>query len=81
MNLTQASTVYIARPAIFDVDKKVVAYELLYWNSGENFATIADANLATAKVVTNALLEMGLAQLIAGRPAFINVPGEFLVAH
>src|SRR5918996_119861 len=81
MSVTETSTVYIARQAIFDVDQKVVAYELLSGTSQENFATVPDASLATARVVTNALLEMGLAQLTGGMPAFINVPGEFLVGQ
>jgi EAL and modified HD-GYP domain-containing signal transduction protein len=62
---------FIARQPIFDRNKNVYAYELLYRSDEVNRAHISDENVATLKVIANSLL-IGLKQLASGKRAFIN---------
>lgn len=70
----------VARQAIVDASKNVVAYELLYRGT-ETAATAnpADAEQATLEVIANAVLEIGLDRLSPDLPVHINYPRELLV--
>jgi len=73
--------VFVARQPIFTKNKQVFAYELLFRSSKEQTAyQELDGNKATAQVLENSLLEIGLAQLTKERPAFVNFPEEVLMA-
>lgn len=70
---------YIARQPIFNTRVKVVAYELLYRSSLENFSTITDGDAATLTVVNNTALSMDLQTLTDGKKAFINFTKKLIV--
>jgi c-di-GMP phosphodiesterase len=72
----------VARQAIYDASKEVVAYELLFRRS-ETAATaqVVDGSAATLQVITNAVLEIGLDRLAGDLPVHINYPGELLVGN
>lgn len=70
--------VYVARQAIFDVDKKVVAYELLFRNSNIN-EFIARENInPTLDVIRNSFSVIGLDKITGGKRAFINFDEELI---
>jgi len=70
--------IFIARQPIFDRDKNVYAYELLYRSDPINRAYIGDNSYATLKVVANSLL-IGLKQLTGGKKAFIHFNWRLLL--
>ena len=65
--------VFVARQPVFDGDFNVVAYELLYRDSLNNFADFSDPDVATMKVLVNAFSEIGLEKISSGHPVLINV--------
>lgn len=64
---------YIARQPIYNTNREVVAYELLY-RDGENKtqAVFTDGDKATSRLVSDAITLFGLSNLTNKKPAFIN---------
>jgi EAL and modified HD-GYP domain-containing signal transduction protein len=76
-----ASTdVVVARQPIFDQHARVIGYELLYRSHGLDRAVFCDGEHATASVVTASFMDIGIARMVEGHPAFINVTREFVVS-
>jgi len=73
------TNLFIGRQAIFDKDLNVKAYELLFRSGEINQAQFLDGNHATAVVIANAFLEMGLHKLVGDKQAFINLTREFIL--
>ncbi|MGA7907470.1 MAG: HDOD domain-containing protein, partial [Candidatus Sulfotelmatobacter sp.] len=69
---------YVARQPIFDRDKKVFGYELLFRDSMENTFQGGDADAASRSTLDSSLL-VGLDVLCDGRRAFVNCTRETLV--
>lgn len=65
--------VFVARQPIFDRDKVVIAYELLYREGDANYfnASVSD-NIATSVLLMNSYLSFGMNALIGELKAFIN---------
>ncbi|TYR76608.1 HDOD domain-containing protein [Rossellomorea vietnamensis] len=64
--------VFVARQPIFNASEEAIAYELLYRNNQENFFPNIDGDRATADVIINSFLNIGIDQLSGGKPCFIN---------
>ena len=63
----------VARQAIFDRDRRVHGYELLFRsNAGQNEFDGTEASLATRQVLANSLLVIGLENLVGTKKAFVN---------
>jgi c-di-GMP-related signal transduction protein len=63
----------VARQAIFDRDRRVYGYELLFRSMAEqNEFDGTEAGLATKQVLANSLLVIGLENLVGTKKAFIN---------
>ncbi|MFK7730325.1 MAG: EAL and HDOD domain-containing protein [Pseudomonadales bacterium] len=73
------SEFYIGRQPIFDCNMDVYAYELLFRSSEQNSASFFDGAKATSTVIINTFTEIGIEKLVGNRPAFINMPYDFLV--
>jgi c-di-GMP phosphodiesterase len=71
--------VVIGRQPIFNRDRDVVAYELLFRSNSENRANVIDGDMATGQVLLNAMVEIGLDNLVGNRLAFINFTRRFLM--
>lgn len=70
--------VYVARQAIFNINKKVIAYELLFRNSNINeFMTKENVN-PTLDVIRNSFSVIGLDKITGGKRAFINFDEELI---
>ena len=71
------SSILIARQPIVDRKRATFAYELLHRTA--DGGRIVDGDAASATVVSNALLEIGLTHLVGSRRAFVNMTRNFLV--
>jgi EAL and modified HD-GYP domain-containing signal transduction protein len=72
--------VYVARQPILLPNGHVFGYELLYRAAAGDTACVASGDVAGARVLTDALLNVGLDTLTNGRAAFINLTKELLLA-
>ncbi len=72
--------IYVARQPIYDRKLYVYAYELLYRGGGEReTAEVVDGDDATSQVLVNALLDIGLPELVEDSLAFINLTEHYIV--
>lgn len=62
----------IARQPIFNIDKTVFGYELLYREKGANIYTGSNGDTATLNVMINSFLSVGMDTLTGDKKAFIN---------
>jgi EAL and modified HD-GYP domain-containing signal transduction protein len=73
--------VFVARQAIFDRERHVHAYELLYRSNGtSNQFDGTEAGEATQQVISGALLSIGLENILGGKKAFLNFDHRLLSA-
>jgi EAL and modified HD-GYP domain-containing signal transduction protein len=73
--------VLLSRQPIYRADMSPFGYELLYRDSDADRAVIRDEDEATAQVVVNTFMEMGLQQMVGDRQAFINVSKNFVLSN
>jgi EAL and modified HD-GYP domain-containing signal transduction protein len=72
--------VFVGRQPIFNKDLNVYAYELLFRSGDQaNHAVILGGDSATAQVVLNAFMEIGLSNLVGEHKAFLNFTEGFLL--
>ena len=79
--LDPRQTTYIARQPILDWSRRVVGYELLYRGGANDTTCQANYDVASARVVNDALLSFDIETLTGGRPAFFNVTRELLLSE
>jgi EAL and modified HD-GYP domain-containing signal transduction protein len=71
--------VFVARQAIFDRNRKVRAYELLYRSDADAQGFDGTgADTATRQVIAGTLLSIGFDKLLGGKQAFINFDDRLL---
>jgi EAL and modified HD-GYP domain-containing signal transduction protein len=77
--MTQA--VLVSRQPIYCSEMSVVGYELLFRNGNGEAATFGSGAQATAQVVVNSLMDIGLEEIVGSHShlAFINVEREVLL--
>lgn len=73
------SSVFVARQPIFDREKNVHGYELLFRSGLENYCMSGDGDESTLDVIANSFLVIGLDELTDGRRGFINFTRNLLV--
>ncbi|WP_018693572.1 EAL and HDOD domain-containing protein [Algicola sagamiensis] len=74
--------VYTARQPIFNRRRQVIAYELLFREGKENrFPAHVPPDIATAKLLVNSYLSVGLEEITDNKPGLINFPIETLREH
>src|SRR5688572_14128137 len=57
----------------------VLGYELLFRDSDHNRALFSDGDQATAEVILNTFMDIGLEQVVGHDPAFINFGGKLIL--
>ena len=72
------SSTLLARQAIYDRDKNVHAYELLFRAHGDEVATITDGDHATSTVLLNAFSALPVEEILENKPAFVNFTRKLL---
>ncbi|WP_160672905.1 HDOD domain-containing protein [Clostridium sp. C8-1-8] len=70
--------IFIARQPIFNRNKRVFGYELLYRNSNVNKFANIDGDIATRKLLSNAAV-LELDKITEGKKAFINFTQNTLI--
>ncbi len=74
--------VFVARQPIFDRDKNIYGYELLFRNGLENFFDESlDKDYASSKVVLDSLMLFDLNELTCGKRAFLNFTAKVLLSE
>jgi c-di-GMP-related signal transduction protein len=71
--------VYVARQPIFNKNKKLFGYELLFRDGLSNAFPDIDGDTATSKLLSNSFFSIGMNQLTSGKTAFINFTQSLLL--
>jgi EAL and modified HD-GYP domain-containing signal transduction protein len=79
IELDSRNTVCVARQPILDLAGRVYGYELLYRGSADATACTVEGDIAGARVLSDAVLALGLDVLTNGRLAFINFTRSLLL--
>jgi EAL and modified HD-GYP domain-containing signal transduction protein len=74
-----STALYVARQPILDEGGRVFGYELLYRSAPGAASCSLESHLASATVLTNAVLDIGLDTLTSGRVAFLNVTAPLVI--
>ncbi len=80
LNVDSRDRVYVARQAILYPSGQIYGYELLYRGTAADTSCVAAGDIAGARVLTDALLNLGLDNLTDGHIAFLNLTRELLLA-
>ena len=70
---------YVARQPIFDADREVFAYELLFRDGNNNCFPDIPPDEATSKILTATHLSLGIEEITGDKKAFINFHHETLM--
>jgi c-di-GMP-related signal transduction protein len=71
---------FVARQPIFDSQKRVYGYELLFRNSEQSvICDAADGSAATSAVIAGTLFELGHADVLGGNRGFYNFTRDHLL--
>lgn len=72
---------YLARQPIFDAERQLNGYELLFRDGESNAFPNINADEATSKLITEHHLFMGVEKITGGHRAFINFSADTLIHH
>ncbi len=72
------TSVLLARQAIYDTNLRVYAYELLFRAHDTGKGGFSDGDQATSTVLLNAFTALPIAELLEGKPAFVNFTRNLL---
>ncbi|MGD9906755.1 MAG: EAL and HDOD domain-containing protein [Vicinamibacterales bacterium] len=75
-----ADRIHVARQPILDLQQRVTGYELLYRADAADRSYVGGTTQASARVLSDALVGMGLETLTDGRRAFLNLSTEVLLS-
>jgi c-di-GMP phosphodiesterase len=73
--------VFLARQPIYDAARRVHGYELLYRRGNSDVADILDGTVATAQVLLNAVVDIGVDKLASQELLFINCTRGILMSE
>ena len=77
--IAQYGDVFVGRQPILSPKLKTVGYEVLYRNCQIGQAIFYDETVATATVLLNTYLDIGLEHVVGSHLAFLNIPQQFLL--
>jgi EAL and modified HD-GYP domain-containing signal transduction protein len=70
--------VFLARQSIYNINKDIIGYELLFRNGKENRFPNIDGDTATIEVIKNSFLNIGFNEVTQNKKAFINFTENIL---
>lgn len=73
--------VFLARQPIYDTARRIHGYELLFRRSDTGSAEIRDGTVATAQLLLNAMIDIGVDKLSGGARLFINCTRHILMSE
>ena len=73
--------VFVARQPVFDRERRVYGYELLFRSSTRNEFDGTDPTSSTTQLLGNSLLAIGLDRLVGEKKAFVNFGRELLLSE
>ena len=71
--------VFVARQPIFNRDREVVGYELLYRDGVADFFPECDPDAASANVIMSGTMVFGMEELVGGKMAYVNATRNLLL--
>ena len=71
--------VFVARQPIFNTQKKIYAYELLFRTGVTNGFPDVEGNIATTSLLSSSFFTVGIEKIAAGKLAFINFTEDLLL--
>jgi len=72
--------IFVARQPIFDRERRLAGYELLYRSSAENnWAAGATPNRMVSDTVVHSVIGIGLNRIADGKPVFLNLTRDHLL--
>lgn len=71
--------VYVARQPIFNAEKELFGYELLFREGMSNYFPDVDGSTATSNLLYNSFFTIGIDKIIGDNTAFINFTEDLLV--
>ncbi len=71
--------VFVARQPIFNKNKKLYAYELLFRSGMSNGFPGLDGNIATSSLLSSSFFTVGIEKISGGRKSFINFTEDLLL--
>ena len=74
-------TAFVGRQPIFWSNLKVYGYELLFRSGDESSAIFDDGDRATATVLVNSFVDVGIGSIVGAKRAFINVTRNLLLSQ
>ncbi|MDD2539453.1 MAG: EAL domain-containing protein [Desulfuromonadaceae bacterium] len=73
--------IFLGRQPILDVRQEIVGYELLFRSSECNRSTYDSQNFASASVISSALTNFGLHEVLGNTLGFINITEDVLLSE
>jgi EAL and modified HD-GYP domain-containing signal transduction protein len=73
--------VLVSRQPIYREDMAELGYELLFRNSEKDQASFSDGDQATAEVIINTFMDIGLDAMVGPRMAFINFDRNLILGN
>ena len=73
--------VFLSRQPIYRADMGVLGYELLFRDGNVDHASFSDGARATAQVIVNTMMEIGLEEMVGRHLAFVNFERTMLMAN
>ncbi len=77
--IAQYGDVFVGRQPILGPNMKTIGYEVLYRNCELGQAIFTDEAMATARVLLNTYLDIGLEHVVGSHLAFLNIPKQFIL--
>ena len=77
--LAQYQDVFVGRQPILGPTLNTIGYEILYRNCDVGQAIFTDETVATATVLLNTYLDIGLEHVVGSHLAFVNIPKQFIL--
>src|SRR5438477_2580116 len=77
----KVGTSTVSRQPIYSAEMAVLGYELLFRDSEVNRASFSDGDQATAEVILNTFMDIGLQEVVGQQLAFINFGRNLIMAN
>lgn len=77
----QVVNVFLARQPIYDSAREIHGYELLFRHADTEAANIRDGTVATAQVLLNAVIDIGVDKMAGDQLLFVNCTRGILMAE